>query len=181
MVSPEEKEIITAQIGRDPRGLLEISFRCGYGYPAVIKTRPLLRGDDDFQIFPTLFWLTCPYRVENISRIESEGLISELEDRLHESEKLRNKYFKQQEEYVKERNGLLSREEEEFLERNDLEGTLRKGIGGIEERWHVKCLHMQLAHQLARKNVLGRILQKEYELGDCPSDRVICSTLTGES
>ncbi len=161
--------------------MLEVSFRCGYGYPAVIKTKPLLREDGDFQIFPTLFWLTCPFRVEEVSRLESESFIVELEDRLSEDRELRHEYLKQHEEYRKERNNLLSSEEERFLEENDLKGALSKGIGGIENRRHVKCLHMQLAHQLARGNVLGRILQREHELGDCPSDRVICSTLGDEN
>jgi len=174
MISLKEKEIIEKQLGREPRGILEVPVECQFGFPVVVKTKPLIGKSDERQIFPTLYWLTCPYRVEQISKIESEGFISALEDRLRKDRNMKRSYIEQQKSYKEERNRLLSESDRNFLKRQSMEESLDKGIGGIEDFSHVKCLHMHLAHHLVDRNVVGSILEKEFDIGDCPSDKVRC-------
>ncbi|MFZ4373566.1 MAG: DUF501 domain-containing protein, partial [Mycobacterium sp.] len=57
MVDPADLEAVAAQLGREPRGLLEISYRCPNGEPGVVKTAPRL---SDGTPFPTLYYLTHP-------------------------------------------------------------------------------------------------------------------------
>ena len=60
------------QLGREPRGLLEISYRCPNGEPGVVKTAPRL---SDGTPFPTLYYLTHPALTAAASRLESEGVM----------------------------------------------------------------------------------------------------------
>ena len=56
-VDPADLEAVAAQLGRTPRGVLEISYRCPDGAPGVVKTAPRL---GDGTPFPTLHYLTDP-------------------------------------------------------------------------------------------------------------------------
>ena len=52
-VSSAELAVVEKQLGRRPRGVVEISYRTPDGQPAVIKTTPKL---PDGTPFPTLFY-----------------------------------------------------------------------------------------------------------------------------
>ncbi len=174
-VSPDDREIIRKQLGRAPRGLLEVSARCSYGYPVVIKTKPLIKdSEEDFEVFPTLYWLTGPKRREEVAKIESSGYIEQLEKELNSDQDLKKKYNRNEGSYLDEQRKLLSREEENFLKRKGALGALERGIGGIKSDEHIKCLHLHLAHQIADENVIGALLQERFSFEDCPPDDVIC-------
>ena len=49
--------VVTAQLGRAPRGLRAIAHTCPCGRPDVVETAPRL---PDGSPFPTLYYLTCP-------------------------------------------------------------------------------------------------------------------------
>lgn len=66
-IRPDDRAILTAQLGRDPRGLVGIGARCACGAPAVTITYPRL---PDGSPFPTVFYLSYPWLVREISRIE---------------------------------------------------------------------------------------------------------------
>jgi len=174
-VSPEDRKIIGKQLGRAPRGLVEVSARCSYGYPVVIKTKPLIKkSEEDFEVFPTLYWLTGPKRKEEVAKIESSGYIEQLEEELNADKTLKEEYSKNETSYLEQQNKLLSREEENFLKRKGALGALNRGIGGIKSDEHIKCLHLHLAHQIADENVIGSLLQERFSFDDCPPDNVIC-------
>lgn len=174
-VSPEDRKIIRKQLGRAPRGLVEVSARCSYGYPVVIKTKPLIKdSEEDFEVFPTLYWLTGPKRREEVAKIESSGYIEQLEKELNSDQDLKKKYKRNEASYLDEQGKLLSREEENFLKQKGALGSLERGIGGIKSDEHIKCLHLHLAHQIAGENVIGALLQERFSFEDCPSDDVIC-------
>ena len=65
-----DREMVTAQLGRPPRGDWKVAVRCAHGYPQVIETAPLL---EDGEPFPTLLYLTCPWLVARIADLESAG------------------------------------------------------------------------------------------------------------
>ena len=132
MVDPTDIEAVTRQLGREPRGVLEIAYRCPNGEPAVVKTAPKLA---DGTPFPTLYYLTHPALTAAASRLESSGLMREMSERLQQDEELATAYRRAHESYLAERDAIESL------------GTTFTG-GGMPDR--VKCLHVVMAHSLAK-------------------------------
>ena len=66
-VTDADIAVVTEQLGRTPRGVLEVSYRTPDGQPAVIKTAPKLA---DGTPFPTLYYLTDPRLTAEASRLE---------------------------------------------------------------------------------------------------------------
>lgn len=132
MVDPADIEAVTRQLGREPRGVLEVAYRCPNGEPGVVKTAPRL---PDGTPFPTLYYLTHPALTAAASRLESSGLMREMTERLQEDEDLAATYRRAHESYLAERDAIESL------------GTTFTG-GGMPDR--VKCLHVVMAHSLAK-------------------------------
>ena len=132
MVDPADLAAVEHQLGRQPRGVLEIAYRCPNGEPAVVKTAPRLA---DGTPFPTLFYLTHPLLTAAASRLESDGVMREMTARLAEDPQLASAYRRAHESYLAERDAIESL------------GTTFSG-GGMPDR--VKCLHVLMAHSLAK-------------------------------
>ncbi len=132
MVDPADLDAVARQLGRDPRGVLEIAYRCPNGEPGVVKTAPRL---PDGTPFPTLYYLTHPALTAAASRLESEGVMREMSARLREDPDVADAYRRAHESYLAERDAI------EPL------GTAFSG-GGMPDR--VKCLHVVIAHALAK-------------------------------
>lgn len=131
-VTQEDLDAVAAQLGRTPRGVLAIAYRCPDGAPGVVKTAPKL---PDGTPFPTLYYLTDPRLTAEASRQESAGVMKEMTERLAHDEELAAAYRRAHESYLAERNAIESL------------GTDFTG-GGMPER--VKCLHVLIAHSLAK-------------------------------
>ena len=132
MVDPADLDAVARQLGRVPRGVLEIAYRCPNGEPAVVTTAPKL---PDGTPFPTLYYLTHPALTAAASRLESEGLMKDMTERLARDADLAAAYRRAHESYLAERDAI------EPL------GTTFSG-GGMPDR--VKCLHVVIAHSLAK-------------------------------
>ena len=78
MVDRADLEAVARQLGREPRGVLEIAYRCADGQPGVVKTAPKL---PDGTRFPTLYYLTHPVLTAAASRLETTGLMREMTER----------------------------------------------------------------------------------------------------
>ena len=128
-----DRAVVTAQLGRAPRGVEAVAFRCPCGRPAVLETSPRL---PDGTPFPTLFYLTCPRAVAGCSRLESSGLMGELTTRLATDPDLAARYEAAHADYLARREALSAVPE--------LRGV---SAGGMPDR--VKCLHVHLGHALA--------------------------------
>ncbi|MGB2983603.1 MAG: DUF501 domain-containing protein [Candidatus Bipolaricaulia bacterium] len=173
-VSVSDAGTIARQIGRQPRGLSGVAARCSHGHPQVIRVHPIVDGEP----FPTLYWLTCPYLGRGIDRLEADGLIGRMEDRLAADGGLSARFAKASEDYVRERLALLTDEERMYLERRGMLATLsERGIGGIAERRRIKCLHLHVAHAMARENPVGSDILDRIGRSECLPQEVICSTL----
>jgi hypothetical protein len=98
----------------------------------VVQTHPRL---EDGTPFPTLYYLTCPRLAGLVSTIESSGAMREMTDRLAEDPELAAAYRTAHESYLVERDALAPL------------GT-QVSAGGMPGR--VKCLHVHVAHALAR-------------------------------
>jgi hypothetical protein len=132
VVDPADLDAVARQLGRVPRGVLEIAYRCPNGEPAVVTTAPKL---PDGTPFPTLYYLTHPALTAAASRLESEGLMKDMTERLARDADLAAAYRRAHESYLAERDAI------EPL------GTTFSG-GGMPDR--VKCLHVVIAHSLAK-------------------------------
>ena len=132
VVDPADLEAVAKQLGREPRGVLEIVYRCPNGEPAVVKTAPKL---PDGTPFPTLYYLTHPALTAAASRLESSGLMRDMTERLQNDPELAAAYRRAHESYLAERDAIESL------------GTTFSG-GGMPDR--VKCLHVVMAHSLAK-------------------------------
>jgi uncharacterized protein len=132
VVDQADLDAVARQLGRDPRGVLEIAYRCPNGEPGVVKTAPRL---PDGTPFPTLYYLTHPTLTAAASRLESSGLMRDMTERLHHDPELAAAYLRAHIAYLAERDAVESL------------GTTFSG-GGMPDR--VKCLHVVMAHSLAK-------------------------------
>lgn len=134
-VTDADLDVVREQLGRTPRGVVDIAYRTPDGVPAVIKTAPKL---PDGTPFPTLYYLTDPRLTAEASRLEVAQVMKWMEARLGadsgEGEQLRADYRRAHEHYLAKRNAV-----------EDL-GTDFSG-GGMPDR--VKCLHVLIAYALA--------------------------------
>ena len=132
MVDPADLDAVARQLGREPRGVLGVAYRCPNGEPGVVTTSPRL---PDGTPFPTLYYLTHPALTAAASRLESEGVMRAMTERLAADPPLAAAYRRAHESYLAERDAI------EPL------GTTFSG-GGMPDR--VKCLHVLMAHALAK-------------------------------
>jgi hypothetical protein len=130
-VTEGDRAAVAEQLGRPPRAIRAVAYRCPSGHPAVIQTSPKL---DDGTPFPTLYYLTCPRLTSLTSRLEASGLMKDMTERLAEDEDLAASYLAAHRSYLAERDAI------EPL------GT-DVSAGGMPGR--VKCLHVHVAHALA--------------------------------
>jgi uncharacterized protein len=125
-------QAVAAQLGRPPRALRSVAHRCSCGLPSVVQTHPRLPQGTPF---PTLYYLTCRRLSALVARIESGGAMREMTDRLARDPELARAYRAAHESYLAQRDAVHPL------------GT-RISAGGMPAR--VKCLHVHVAHALAR-------------------------------
>ncbi len=130
-VSDTDRELLFRELGRPPRGLLAVAYRCDHGVPAVVQTAPRL---PDGTPFPTMFYLCCSALNSAVSRMESAGLMREMTAELAADPELASSYRTAHDSYLQIRNQL-----------DDL--GIAVSAGGMPDR--VKCLHALVAHSLA--------------------------------
>lgn len=155
---PVDVETVTAQLGRQARGIVEVAHRCPCGNPDVVRTAPRL---PDGTPFPTSYYLTCPRATGAVSTLESAGLMREMTDRLQSDEDLAGAYRQAHEHYLARR-----------AELGDVPEVAGTSAGGMPDR--VKCLHVLVAHSLAAGpgvNPLGdealAVLEDWWAAGPC--------------
>ncbi len=141
-MTAEDARVVAAQLGRPPRGLARVAYRCPCGRPAVVATRPRL---PDGTPFPTTYYLTCPRAVAGCSTLEASGVMTEMSTRLGADPELARRHRAAHESYLADRAALGAAAE--------IDGV---SAGGMPDR--VKCLHVLAAHSLAvgpGRNPLG--------------------------
>ncbi len=130
---------VAAQLGREPRGVAGVAWRCPCGKPGVVATLPAL---PDGTPFPTTYYLTCRRAAAACSTLESEGVMAEMQARLADTPDLAAAYAAAHVSYLADRASLA--------EAYDLAVPQIAGVsaGGMPDR--VKCLHVLAAHALAK-------------------------------
>jgi uncharacterized protein len=133
VLSDADRAVVAVQLGRTPRGSRDVAHRCPCTLPDVVETTPRL---PDGTPFPTLFYLTCPRAVHECSRLESTGLMRDMNARLAADPELAERYRLAHEDYLRRREAIGHVAE--------IEGV---SAGGMPTR--VKCLHVHVGHALA--------------------------------
>jgi hypothetical protein len=145
-----DREVVERQLGRPPRAFRRVAVRCPFGRPAVTEQSPF---DAAGAPFPTQFYVTCPYLVAQLSRLEAAGGV-ERWTRMAEDDP-----------------ALARSLAEAHAEQRAIRPELPVGIGGASRTGSLKCLHAHAAFALARPGyALGDLI-----LGEAaplwPSDR----------
>lgn len=133
-VSEADLRAVAEQLGRAPRGVVAVAARCVCGRPTVVRTAPRL---PDGTPFPTTYYLTHPGAVAAVSTLEASGVMREMNARLAEDPELAAAHRRAHEDYLARR--------AELGEVPEIAGI---SAGGMPDR--VKCLHVLVAHALAR-------------------------------
>lgn len=150
-------EAVREQLQREPTTPFVVVVRCGGGHPLVIRDAPI---DAEGHPFPTTYWLTCPTAVKAVSRVESQGWIAELNDRIHEDEEFDAAVEAAHRAYAADRAQDLA------------EAATWGGVAGT--RTGIKCLHAHYAYHLAGgDDPVGKLVAERVEPihADSPSRR----------
>ena len=133
-VSQADLDCIEIQLGRTPRDVHAIAYRCPCGKPAVVETPPRLA---DGTPFPTFYYATCPRLTAAISTLETTGLMGQMNERLETDAELAGAYHAAHDDYIAARSALGI----------DVPEVDNVSAGGMPNR--VKCLHSLIAHSLS--------------------------------
>ena len=135
----EDLDILSLQLGRPVRDVVEIPARCRCGSPLVAATAPRLSNGIPF---PTTFYLTHPTVTAAVSRQEASGVMTEMTRRIEQDRMLAAEHRRAHEHYLAERERI--RETAGLEPVREIDGIT---AGGMPER--VKCLHVLVGHALA--------------------------------
>lgn len=135
----QDVRVLSAQLGRKVRDVVEVPARCVCGNPLVTATAPRLANGTPF---PTVFYLAHPVITAAASRLEAGGLMYEMTDELAQNPQLAQQYRAAHENYLAERERIriISGTDEV----PEIDGI---SAGGMPTR--VKCLHAVIGHTLS--------------------------------
>lgn len=147
----QDEAVVSWQIGRPARAFRSVAVRCPHGYPAVTEQASHSKTGEPF---PTTFWLTCPWLVAAVARLEAGGGVQRWSRAVASDRALAA--------------SLAAANEEQRRIRPELPG----GIAGIRSPGHLKCLHAHVAFALARPRYeLGERILAEVEERWCSDAR----------
>ena len=162
----DDRALVEQQLGRPPRAFHRVVCRCPFDRPAVTEQTPYdLAGEP----FPTTYYLTCPYLVAAVSRLEAAGGVERWSAAVAREPELRESL-----ERATDEQRLLRRDLAAGANWSDGGASLGLGIGGSRNPAQLKCLHAHVAYALARPGYeLGERILAEVE--PCwPADRCCC-------
>lgn len=128
-----------------------MALRCPYGFPAVTEQAPF---GADGEPFPTTFYLTCPWLIAGLARVEAAGGVERWSRAAATDPELGA--------------SLAAADREQ----RELRPELDVGIAGTRRPDKLKCLHAHAAFALARPGyALGERMLAEVEERWCPDGR----------
>jgi hypothetical protein len=143
--------VISRQLGRPARPIRRVAVRCVHGFPAVTEQPPFT---DAGEPFPTTYYLTCPWLVAAIARVEAGGGVERWSQAAADDPEL---------------SASLERADDE---QREIRPEFDLGIGGTRSPQALKCLHAHAAFALARPGYeLGERILDEAGERWCPDAR----------
>jgi hypothetical protein len=152
----EDREVVERQLGRPPRAFHRVVVRCPFGRPAITEQLPY---DDAGEPFPTTYYVTCPWLVAQISRLEAAGGVERWSERVAAEPALAESLERATQTQRRVRHELAS-----GRTGSDGGASLELGIAGARTPERLKCLHAHAAFALAHPGYeLGERIVEEIE------------------
>jgi len=166
----EDIQNVTNQLKYNPMNIIEIgAYSPLYNQPIAVILYPLLVNEfikgnyfleEGYKPFPTTMWITCPKLHTRISKLEDQGWVIKLQEKLLGNEEYLQIMHDAHDKYSKFRWSLLTPEDILMIESKGWTPKLRDvGIAGIASFNGVKCLHCHYAHYLCKpehNNIVGK-------------------------
>lgn len=156
--TPAEIDVVSAQLGRQARGVIGIAARCVCGNPTVVATSPRL---PDGSPFPTFYYLTHPAATAAMSTLEATQVMPELAALLEDDDAVAEAYRAAHQAYLDDR--------AQFGAVDEIAGI---SAGGMPTR--VKCLHALAGHALAAGPGVNPIGDAALERSSWSPQRCAC-------
>jgi uncharacterized protein len=164
----DDRAVVERQLGRAPRALRRVVYRCPFGLPAVTEQAAYDASGDPF---PTTYYLTCRHLVAAVARIEAAGGV----ERWRRAAERDPALAASVERGAAEQRALRRTLAAGHVGR-DGGASLDLGIGGSRIPGQLKCLHAHVAFALARPGyALGERILAEIE----PRWPGVCCTASG--
>ncbi len=157
-----EAGLVARQLGRIPRDPWRVVVRCQWGRPSVIASPSRLA---DGTPFPTLYWLTCPWLVESVGALESEGVLGAWTARAASDPALAADLGATHAALRERRAG----------ESGGVDVCAGIGVAGQRDASRVKCLHAHVALTLA--GIEDPVGQETLELLGCACEDDACAAI----
>ena len=133
---------------------MAIPVRRSNSDPVVIQVAPLINGEP----FPTLFWLVDSELNYRIDHLEARGVIAQLQTRIDNDRALQIALAVEHRQYIALRQQLMTAAQRQLLQKKGFLSVLAKrGIGGIANFGHIRCLHTHYAAHLVHPNTVGKL------------------------
>lgn len=154
-----EIAVVSAQLGREARGVVGIAARCVCGNPTVVATSPRL---PDGTPFPTFYYLTHPAATVAMSTLEATQVMPELAAMLEDDE-VAAAYQRAHEAFLADR--------AQFGDVPEIAGV---SSGGMPTR--VKCLHALAGQALAEGAGVNPVADEVLAMieGAGPDGELVC-------
>jgi hypothetical protein len=145
-----DRDVVARQIGREPRAFRRVAVRCPFGRPAVTEQSPY---DPTGEPFPTTYYVTCRWLVQQLSRLEAAGGVERWSDAAACDDVLRASRAEADAASARIRRDLAG-----STTGSDGGASLATGVGGQRSgAGSLKCLHAHAGFALANPG---------YELGE---------------
>lgn len=154
-IDDKTRQLVAKYLGREPRGLQAIAAWYN-DEPAVVRVASMVDGTP----FPTLYWLVHPSINYAIDRLEANGLIALLQQRVDGEPALQQSMAQDHARYIEQRDAFMSEAVKQEIEQRQLQGAFEgRGIGGIADTSRIRCLHTWYGAHLVEPNTIGQLLE----------------------
>ena len=159
---------VADQLGKRPHSFLSVASRCPAGHPSVVMGYPLRYQANRPVPFPSHLWLTCPRLSDQLSHLERQGCIGQLQRLLLNSPDLQRRFMHDHRRCIDHRWRLLRRHDRHAIRCYGLMHVYQdRGIGGVANWMSIKCLHLHYAHHLVLGDVIGQLLEQHDGITPC--------------
>jgi len=157
-LTPRDEQVLRWQLKGTTDAVAGIFEKCDYGFPQIVLLSPKAGSMVDYQSLSNILWLTCPYLNDEIHELENKGYIAKIETFINTDEVLKREMLKAHSHFYFFRKSVYEKYIHKEIEDEYLH-VMKRGIGGLQEPVHLKCLHLHYAHyRICESNIAGRIV-----------------------